>query len=917
MSRILLVDTFGIIFKSYYAFINKPLKNTNGDNRSAVFGFFKTLISIINKIKPDYCVVALEGKGECFRNTIYPEYKANRDEPPEDLREQISIIISILEGLGLSPVSIAGFEADDIIATASKEFALDNSNEVYIFSSDKDLKQLVSDNVKIVKTGKFSNEIIIQGVEDVISEYGITPSQITDYLALIGDSSDNIPGVRGIGPKTAAEILKDGITIEDLLSNPGVIASQKVREKIINGKESAILSKRLAQLEYNVKMDIELNKYILKPLNIAAVYEMLKKENLETIIKDIEQYNTRFKSENNQNAIYVYEQLKSLPDNYQLVTNLDDLRSCIDNIFVEGIFGFDLETTGLDHINDRIICLSIADSQKSFVVPLELSQEQQTAAGLVLDDVLISLFVNELKRLFGSDKLLGIAHNSKFDIKFLLRAGIDYKCKLFDTMLAEYILDGANNRNGLKELSEKYLRIKTIKYEDILPKGKDMTLLSAVISDLIRYSSQDAVLTYKLYGILGEKLEQDKQLKALYYNIELPVSGILMNMEMTGVKIDKFYFSKLSSELTEEIELVTGKIFESAGEVFNPNSPKQVGEILFDKLGLPSIKKTGKGLSTDFDVLQKLAPLHPIVDQLLTHRTLSKIKSTYADKLPYMINTETGKIHTTFFQTGTQTGRLSSRDPNLQNIPIKSDIGRKIRGGFIASEDSVILSADYSQIELFLLAEFSRDQNLTGSFISGEDIHTKTASLLFNKLSSEITKNERIAAKTVNFGVLYGQTAYGLSQELNIPRSEADTYIKRYFEKYNGVKNYIEGLIELVKSRGYAETYWGRKRSIPEINDSNKMVRSNGERMAVNTTIQGSAADLIKIAMIRIVNSLKKGGYKASLVIQVHDELIFDVPSIEVNDVSAMVKECMEDRFDFKLKLKTNIEKGVNWGELH
>jgi len=522
-----------------------------------------------------------------------------------------------------------------------------------------------------------------------------------------------------------------------------------------------------------------------------------------------------------------------------------------------------------------------------------------------------------LKEIFEDKKILKIGQNLKFDIKFLKANGIEIKGDLFDTMLAEYCIDASHNILNMDDLAAKYLNIKTIHYKDLVGDVKKKTLKDVPFAALMNYSGQDAHVTLKLYEVLKEKIFENEKIKKLFYEIEIPVLKVLIDMEYYGVSIDKNYLKTLSKELDIELKNLNEKLFEMAKEEFNPNSPKQVAELLFNKLKLPVIKKTKTGPSTDVDVLSKLAYLHPIASMLLENRTFSKIKSTYSDALPEMVNPASGKIHTTYMQTGTQTGRLSSKDPNLQNIPIKTELGRKIRKAFIPVKNNILISSDYSQIELFLLAEFSKDPNLFEAFKNGEDIHLKTASLIFSKSPVEVTKQERTIGKTINFSILYGQGAFRLSENLEIPRKDAANFISIYFTKYAGIKNYMENLKEKCREKGYAETFWGRKRAIPEIFDRNKMVAANGERMAVNTVIQGSAADLIKLSMIKIYNEFTEKKLNSKLIMQVHDELVFDVVKEESDEVKEIIKNKMENDFGFELPLKVSVKSGNDWGELY
>jgi len=921
MNKFLIVDGFGIIFKSYYAFIHRPLINKDGKNTSAVFGFFKSMVSLLKKENPKYFVVALEGRGECFRNKIYPDYKANRPPAPEDLVYQIPRIIEILDKLKIPHIELESFEADDIIGTITAQIEHDSDKEALILSSDKDLMQLVKKNVQMYKPAKNSNEFLSLNEEEVLKEFGVKPSQIVDYLAIIGDASDNIPGVKGIGPKGAISLLTDFESLENIYENIEKI-SPKLKDKLIKDKESAFLSQRLATIDKEVPISIDWNSLEVKPLDIDACRSILLDDSLTSIVKDIEEYNKNYfgiKTETKQ----IEEVKKESASNfkiccdYKLIKNKNEFQEIIESVKKYGRFCFDLETTGFDFFNDQIICLSIASHNKTFVVPVNISEFQQKESGIIIDADYLENLKIFLKEIFEDEALTKIGQNLKFDIKFLKGFGVEANGDLFDTMIAEYCLDASHNILGVKDLSEKYLDYKMIRYEEVVGDTKKNTLKDVPISNLVTYSGQDAAVTYKLFEYFREKLRTNKKIEELFYFIEMPLLKVLIDMEYNGVWVDKEYLSDLSKKLEKDLILINEKLQMYSEDGFNPNSPKQVGDILFNKLKLPIIKKTKTGPSTDVDVLKKLSFVHPFPQILLEHRSLSKIKSTYSDTLPLMINSKSKKIHTTYGQTGTQTGRISSKDPNLQNIPIKSDLGREIRAAFIPSKDNLILSADYSQIELYLLAEFSKDENLVSAFNNNEDIHSKTASLLFDKHIDEVTKQERTIAKTVNFGVLYGQGAYALSEDLGISRKEASEFINRYFEKYSGVAVFVQESKDKCRKNGYAETFWGRIRTIPEINDKNKMRQADGERMAVNTVIQGSAADLIKIAMIRIQNKFKEKELKTKLMMQVHDELIFDLDKNEKDLVISIVKDCMENGYGFHIKFKTTVEIGKNWGELH
>lgn len=910
MKKILLIDAFGIIFKYYYIL---KLTNIRGEQTSSIFGLLTNIILLLEREKPDYYLVAFESETKCFRNDIYNLYKANRQEAPFDLKSQIPRIINILKELEIPYLSINGYEADDIIGTISKKFK--DQFQIIILSSDKDLRQLVDKNVVVYSPSSkaSSSDFDIYNEEKVIEKYGIKPSQLIDYLALLGDPSDNIPGVKGIGEKGATTLISQWGSLENIYANLDKI-HDRIKDKLITGKDKAFLSKNLVTIQCDIPLDINIENFKINVFNLQKALPLLEKENLKSIIQKIKEYNKI--------TFGITEKIESNVERkidtqkFKLLKDINEVKNLINMIKEEKIFAFDTETTGFDCFTDHLICITIATKDNSFLIPLKLSLFQEEECEFQLTNGYIENVRLLLKEIFEDEKILKIGHNMKFDIKFLKKFGIEVTGKIFDTMIAEYCLDTANNILNLKDLSLKYLNIRLSKYREIVNDTKNITLLDIPLKELLEYASLDAYITYRLYNILKEKLEVNEKIKNLFYIIEMPILKILVDMEFTGVNIDIDYLKKFSQELEKEIEDLTQKLIKESGEVFNPNSPKQISEIMFNKLKLPIIKETKTGSSTDMDVLKKLSLIHPFAQILLEHRMLSKLKSTYSDSLSTMVNRVTGKIHTTYMQTGTQTGRLSSKEPNLQNIPVKTEAGKKIRKAFVPDKNNILISADYSQIELFLLAEFSKDPNMFYAFNNNEDIHKKTASLIFEKKIEELTKEERNIAKTVNFGILYGQSAFALADDLNISRKEAQNFIDKYFENYSGIKKYIENIKKICKERGYAETYWGRRRTILEINSNNKVDQAYGERMAVNTTIQGSAADLIKIAMIKIYNEFKKNNIKSKLILQVHDELIFDVIKEEEDIVKKIIKDAMENDFNFELKLKVAIKKGNSWGEL-
>ena len=929
MKKILLVDAFGLIFRSYYAFFTRPLTNKSGENISAVHGFFNALFSLLKKEKPDFVLIALEGKGKCFRYEMYPEYKANRQATPEDLKEQIVKIADLINKMEIPCFSQEGFEADDVIGTLAETYGKNDDYEVWIFSSDKDLRQLVKNNVKLCRPDPKTGEYILYGRDEIFAEMGIYPEQVADYLAITGDKSDNIPGVKGLGEKGAVALLGKWQSLENIYEHLSEITPPGTQKKLTEDKENALLSRKLTTICTDVPLNLDENSLSSRPINLPAVIDDLEKDSLKTIISQIKTYNKeRFQ------ITFTPENIKEIetsePETEKTELNTKDFRlaathsvlgELVGKIRETKKFAYDLETSGLDSFSGELISMSIAiptvdNEPETFVIPFNLSLSQCAEAG-ISQLLPCSEIMEVLSPVFLDKTILKIGHNIKFDNKFLYRFGINEVTPLFDTMLAEYCIDGASPKLALKDMASQYFNIQVIHYEDVVAQPKKETLLDVPFEKLFVYSGQDAYLTFKLYQLLEDKIFRDSQRILLFHDIEMPLVQVLSDMETTGIRVNADYLHELAKKLDEEIAILREKMFDIAGYEFNPNSTVQLRKLLFEDLGLEPDRKTKSGASTDVEVLKKLSFFHPLPGILLDYRTVSKIKSTYTENLIEMINPQTGRLHTTYSQTGTQTGRLSSKDPNLQNIPIRSSVGREIRRAFIPQDGWKLMSADYSQIEIFLLAEFSEDKILQNAIMNGEDIHAGTAAILFDKKPGDISKEERMIAKTVNFGILYGQSAFGLANELQISRTQAANFIEKYFENYSGVKNYIEKLKDLCRQNGYSSTHWGRHRTIKEINEKNKNIRENGERMAVNSVIQGTAADLIKQAMIRAVAEIKKRGLQARLLLQVHDELIFEVPPQELEEMKIIIRNAMEVGYGFKLPLKASIETGDTWGEMH
>lgn len=900
-----LIDGSGYIFRAFYAVA--PLTTRQGFHTNALFGFTKMMLKLLKDTEGKNIVVVFDTGRETFRKELYPEYKSNRSAPPPELIEQFPYFKELVDALGIPTIDLPGYEADDVIATISERLKNDGK-EVIVVSGDKDLMQLVSDKVFIVDTMK-QKEI---RAPEVLEKFGVTPEKVVEVLALMGDDSDNIPGVKGIGPKTAAQLIVKFGTVEELLKNPEEILNdatirgkQKVYDSIIAHKEDLLISRKLVEVDRFAPVVFGKEQKQLKDLSEEEIEvfftsvgpqqkltELIQKFEFESLLKDY--------------AKTVVREADESRPKFSLVLK-DTFESFKSKLLSSNKFSFDLETTSLDTKVAQIVGASFCINEKEvFYVPL-----RHVVDGQVSENSLLDLF-----REINTEKYLKVAHNLKYDFGVLSEHGIKILPPFSDTMLSGYLLNPDERSFSLERLTETYLQKSSISYDEVVPKGG--TFADVPIDKALAYAGEDAWYCFLLHELLVPKINE-LGLKEVLDTIETPLIPILSEMERTGILLDTEMLSKISDELSTELETLTAKIFETAGGEFNMNSPKQLAEVLFERLGLSTkgLKKTKTGISTDSSVLEQLASSHDLPALILRYRALFKLKSTYVDALPMSVSEKTKRVHTSFHQTGTSTGRLSSSDPNLQNIPIQTEEGRKIRKAFIADKGKVLLSADYSQIELRLLAHLSGDETFIAAFNEGVDIHSQTAREVLNiPPLFEVPSDARRIGKTMNFGIIYGMGAFRLGKELGIPLSEAQKYIDFYFARYSKVKKYFDELDRSVTQNGYVTTITGRKRFIGTIEED---ARDKGflHRMAINAPIQGSAADVVKLSMLSVTCALKKENIDATLLLQIHDELVFEVSEKDVEIAKKMVKSQMEGVIKLKVPLLVEIGVGKSWNEAH
>ncbi|MBN1410062.1 MAG: DNA polymerase I [Spirochaetales bacterium] len=897
-NAIYLVDGYGLIYRSYFALIRNPLKNSRGENTSAVFGFLRSLVALINSEKPEYLGVILDSKKKTFRHERYPEYKATRQKAPDDLHPQVDKIEKILKAWGIPAIRHEGYEADDVIASVCR-YCGTKKIPCYILSKDKDLFQLVDENVKILYPDKSGEGYAVWGKEEIHEKKGIYPEQVISYLSLTGDSSDNIPGVKGIGDKTAVQLISKFGDLDSVYANLDGIKSESQKNKLVTDKENAYLSRELVTLYSELPVDGP-DSFKLKPPNRDHTLALLHDE-------DIRIFDSVLGGEKSYEA-----GLASIkPGMYETVLSVKSLDEWLGKIKKSGIFAFDVETDNVDAMVASPIGFSLATGKGiACYIPIK---------AIGIDCLDAELVKEKLKTLLEDASMKLVGQNIKYDYKVMRRWGIQLKNIYFDTMVAAWVLDSSMGTYNMDYLAERYLSYKTVKYSDLIARGEDNILADLHIEQVTDYAAEDADITFRLYEKFSGEFSkrENEDLYRLFIEIEMPIVQILSEMELAGIRILKDQLKKYSKSLNQDLALIEDKIYKECGTIFNIRSTKELQKILFEDRKLKPIKKTKTGYSTDARVLEELSYDDIVAGMVLEHRILSKLKSTYVDTLPEQVNPVTGRLHTQFLQTGTATGRLSSNNPNLQNIPVKDERGREIRCSFVPDEGNCFVSADYSQIELVLLAHLSNDEKLIPAFKADADIHTHTTSLIFSVAPDEVTKEQRRIGKMINYGVIYGMSGFRLARELKISRKDADAFIEAYFREYKGVREFRERTIKEAEQRGYVSTLYGRRRYLPGINDRNKTIKMAEERIAVNSPIQGSAADVVKLAMIKIVKELQQRKLKCRLLLQVHDELIFEVPNEELDEVKNLVKQGMEHVIDLKIPLKVALEHGDSWGAIH
>ena len=882
---LMIIDGNSLIHRAFYAL---PLLTTkDGIYTNGVYGFLTMLYKIKENYNIDYIGVAFDKKGPTFRHEAFELYKGTRQSTPNELALQFPIIKEILSIMNIAQLELDGYEADDIAGTLSK-FGEENGLEIILVTGDRDYLQLASDKTKVLITKKGITDLVEYDENKFIEEYGITPQQFIDLKGLMGDKSDNIPGVPGIGEKTGVKLLKEFGTIENLYDNIDKVGSKKIKETLMENKQSAFLSKKLAEIIRNAPLDISLKELEVKEPDYEKLIDIYKKLEFNSLLAKIDF--TAAEKADGLDMDLEYEIIEG--NNYSKI---------IDEVFRTGYMYFKFLFEDYHYIKSNILGVGIRIKDNTYYI--DFSQND------------INKFCEDFRGSFESEKIKKSGHDLKMDIYALLTLGIDIRNISFDSMIGQYLINPAQSNYSINELGKEYINYSGIDEKELLGKGKNKkTFKDLSIDTRAKFLASLLYIVNKVEEPIKNLIDEQNMTK-LYYDVELPLAQVLADMEFNGFKVDLNVLYQLKEEYEKQIAKLTSDIYSLAGEEFNINSPKQLGEVLFDKLNLPVIKKTKTGYSTDVEVLEKLIGQHEIIEKILKYRKLVKLMSTYIDGLIEVVDKKTSKIHSTFNQTVTNTGRISSTEPNLQNIPVKTEEGREIRKAFISEDGYVLVDGDYSQIELRVLAHISKDPKLIEAFYSDEDIHTKTASEVFNVPKEEVTPLLRSRAKAVNFGIIYGISDYGLSKDLNISRKEAKTYIDSYLNNYEMVKKYMKDIVEKGKNDGYVETIMNRRRYVPELKSKNFSVRGFGERVAMNTPIQGSAADIIKIAMVNVYNELKRRNLKSKLILQVHDELIIQAHKEEADMVVDLVKYIMENSVKLSVPLKVDIKVGDSWYE--
>lgn len=943
-----LLDVYAIVYRAYFAFLSRPLRNSSGKNVSAVYGFFKFLFGLFDQRKPEAFAAVFDSKGKTFRHEMYEAYKATRQKTPDDLIAQVPMVEEILTALGVPLLRAEGYEADDVIATLAT-WSRREGRECYVISGDKDLLQLVGGSVKALRPQEgFSFREL--GEADVVEEWGVGPDRILDYLSLTGDASDNVPGVRGIGEKTALKLLSQFGTLEGIYASLEEVKPDSLKAKLVAGRDDAVLSRRLITLADSIALGFDtLDALCVKSLDRIAASPLFLRDGMKSLVQDTGPEAAAEAKRAHELALHAGNAAAAdaaeagaamshnvpsgpgtaappspqtasgtLGEQYPLRESLSGegiyaalhdeaaLSACVDECIAAGRYALDTETDSLDPLTARVIGFSLScRPKKGFYIPLV----SPDAPALPADAA-----QRQLSRLLASDALF-IGHNVKFDLHVLARMGLSFPRSVFDTMVAAWVLDAESNSFSLESLCERLLGIAGLSYDSVVEKGK--TFDSVPIAAATRYAAEDADFTLRLHELFSPELAREN-LEPVFRDLEMPLVPILARMEERGIVVNAAELRSYGLELERDLSGIERKVWNLVGREFNLSSTKQLQEVLFVERRLPPQKRTKTGYSTDTSVLEELAPLDPVPELILRQRMLAKLKNTYVDTLAELAErSPEGRVHTTYIQTGAATGRLSSKDPNLQNIPIRDEEGRRIRASFTAAPGKRLISADYSQIELVVMAHLSGDENLLAAFREGVDVHRRTAAFIFDIDEKDVTPEHRRVAKTINFGVIYGMSAFRLARDLGIPNSRAQSFIDAYFTTYAGVARFIQKTIADTERTGYSTTMFGRRRKIEAINSRNKTERQGAQRVAVNTPIQGSAADIVKKAMLLVDSRLAREATEVHMLLQVHDELVFEAPDASVEKACALVKEEMEKAVTLPVPLRVSVETAFSWGDMH
>ncbi|MEE8105764.1 MAG: DNA polymerase I [Planctomycetota bacterium] len=887
--RLFLVDGTALAYRSHFAFIQNPLTTSKGEPTSATFGYYMAIQRIVREERPDSMVVAFDRREPTFRKKRYPAYKATREKAPDDLIGQLPVIKKLTEALGIPVLELAGFEADDIIGTAAVR-GEKAGFEVLIVSGDKDMMQLVTEKVRIYDISKQGTDPVILGIDGVKEKFGVTPDKVVDVLGLMGDTSDNVPGVPLVGPKKALALIEEHGSLERVLETAPAAKPNKTNKNLVEFAEQALLSKELVTIDMEVPIETPFDKLEPGSRDVDALADIFARMEFTAFLNEVRQEQAS----------------ESVAAGYSIVDDDAGIDALLSDLRANASFVFDTETSELDPYSARIVGLSFAHTEGEAVyVPIAGCEGR----------------LEKFRGIFEDAGLAKAGQNMKYDVQVLRTNGIEVQNLAFDTMVASYLLDPGRGQHNLDAMSLKHLGIKKTPTEDLIGKGKgQISMLEVSVEDISKYAAEDADCTFRLMKLFEPRLEEE-DLVPLFREVEMPLVRVLLDMERAGVRIDSDYLSGMSLELGESADRLTGEIHEMAGEEFNINSPKQLGPILFERLEIQKgskkrLKRTKTGYSTDATTLANYAD-HPIVAKLLEYREVVKLRSTYVDALPKLVHKKTGRIHSSFNQTVAATGRLSSQDPNLQNIPIRTELGKRIRKAFVADAGCRLVCADYNQIELRLMAHLSDDASLLDVYARGGDVHTETAARMFGCEVGDVTREQRGRAKAINFGILYGMGPQRLARDLKISLNEGKEFLRRYFQEFPGVREFQRGAIEKARTEGFVTTLLGRRRVISEIESPMPGVRANAENMAMNTPLQGTAADLIKIAMIRVHQKLHEGDFAARMILQVHDELVFEAPEDECDALATMVRHEMEHAMELKVPIVVDVGMGTDWLEAH